>query len=121
MDFCLNRLFFRGWILTTSAEPEDMQTAEQPPANNGNQIQVDTIQDSTAVAIGRGAGRGAGCWIEKGGQPTIWDGRIPYLGLNAYQESDAEFFFGPESIFTGTQASQLVNIIVDVNNSVCLG
>lgn len=31
-------------------------------------------------------------------QPTVWDGRIPYLGLSAFQESDAEFFFGWESL-----------------------
>ena len=31
-------------------------------------------------------------------QPTVWDGRIPYLGLSAFQESDTEFFFGRESL-----------------------
>ncbi|MBK8434329.1 MAG: ATP-binding protein, partial [Chloroflexi bacterium] len=31
-------------------------------------------------------------------QPTVWDGRIPYLGLSAFQESDAEFFFGRENL-----------------------
>ena len=31
-------------------------------------------------------------------QPTVWDGRIPYLGLSAFQESDAQFFFGRESL-----------------------
>jgi len=31
-------------------------------------------------------------------QPTVWDGRIPYIGLAAFQESDAEFFFGRESL-----------------------
>ena len=28
----------------------------------------------------------------------LWDGRTPYVGLNAFQESDAEFFFGRESL-----------------------
>ena len=31
-------------------------------------------------------------------QPKVWDGRIPYLGLTAFQESDAQFFFGRESL-----------------------
>lgn len=31
-------------------------------------------------------------------QPTVWDGRIPYLGLKAFQESDAQFFFGRERL-----------------------
>ncbi|UCC52548.1 MAG: hypothetical protein JSV68_01000 [Anaerolineaceae bacterium] len=31
-------------------------------------------------------------------QPKVWDGRIPYLGLKAFQESDAEFFFGREKL-----------------------
>ena len=31
-------------------------------------------------------------------QPQVWDGRIPYLGLSAYRESDAQFFFGRESL-----------------------
>jgi WD40 repeat protein len=31
-------------------------------------------------------------------QPTVWDGRIPYIGLSAFQESDAQFFFGRESL-----------------------
>jgi hypothetical protein len=31
-------------------------------------------------------------------QPKVWDGRIPYPGLRAFQESDAEFFFGREEL-----------------------
>jgi hypothetical protein len=31
-------------------------------------------------------------------QPKVWDGRIPYIGLSAFQESDAQFFFGRESL-----------------------
>ena len=36
--------------------------------------------------------------LEQGQHPTTWDGRYPYLGLDAYQESDAEFFFGRETV-----------------------
>jgi hypothetical protein len=31
-------------------------------------------------------------------QPNVWNGRIPYIGLSAFQESDAQFFFGRESL-----------------------
>jgi hypothetical protein len=31
-------------------------------------------------------------------QPTVWNGRIPYIGLSAFQESDAQYFFGRESL-----------------------
>jgi cytidylate kinase len=31
-------------------------------------------------------------------QPVVWNGRIPYIGLSAFQESDAQFFFGRESL-----------------------
>lgn len=31
-------------------------------------------------------------------QPIVWNGRYPYLGLTSFQESDAEFFFGRESL-----------------------
>ena len=31
-------------------------------------------------------------------QPLVWDGRAPYLGLTAFQESDAQFFFGREAL-----------------------
>ncbi len=31
-------------------------------------------------------------------QPTVWDGRIPYLGLTSFRESDAQFFFGRENL-----------------------
>jgi hypothetical protein len=31
-------------------------------------------------------------------QPKVWDGRIPYRGLKAFQESHAEFFFGREEL-----------------------
>jgi hypothetical protein len=31
-------------------------------------------------------------------QPTVWDGRVPYKGLAAFEEKDAPFFFGRESL-----------------------
>ena len=31
-------------------------------------------------------------------QPTVWNGRIPYPGLSAFQENDAKFFFGRETL-----------------------
>lgn len=31
-------------------------------------------------------------------QPKVWNGRNPYLGLTAFKESDAQFFFGRESL-----------------------
>ncbi len=33
-------------------------------------------------------------WPER----VVWDGRIPYLGLEAFQEGDAQFFFGREEL-----------------------
>jgi WD40 repeat protein len=36
--------------------------------------------------------------IKRVGQPTVWDGRRPYLGLAAFQERDAGFFFGREKL-----------------------
>ena len=34
--------------------------------------------------------------VRRAGQPRVWDGRPPYLGLAAFQVADAEFFFGRE-------------------------
>ena len=31
-------------------------------------------------------------------QPKVWDGRIPYIGLESFKEHHAQFFFGRESI-----------------------
>ena len=31
-------------------------------------------------------------------QPQVWDGRYPYIGLAAFQESDAQFFYGREKL-----------------------
>lgn len=34
-------------------------------------------------------------------QPVVWDGRTPYLGLMAFRESDAQYFFGREKLVDG--------------------
>ncbi|MEM7335230.1 MAG: AAA family ATPase [Chloroflexota bacterium] len=31
-------------------------------------------------------------------QPTVWNGRNPYRGLEAYEESDAKYFYGRETL-----------------------
>jgi WD40 repeat protein len=85
------------------------QEEKPEPIDMGDHIQVGDIRDSRAVAIGRGAtavyqgltvAEVAALMIElkRQDQPKVWDGRIPYLGLSAFQESDAEFFFGRESL-----------------------
>ena len=35
---------------------------------------------------------------KKGEEKPVWDGRFPYRGLEAFQEKDAEFFFGRDSL-----------------------
>ena len=77
--------------------------------NNSDQIEVGDIKDGRAIAIGREAtavyqaltvAEVAALVVElkNKDQPVVWDGRIPYLGLSAFQESDAQFFFGRESL-----------------------
>jgi hypothetical protein len=73
-------------------------------------ITVRDIMGSQAVAVGAGATAiyQQGLTIaevsllfaewKSADQPTVWDGRVPYLGLSAFQESDAQFFFGRESL-----------------------
>jgi hypothetical protein len=76
---------------------------------SGDQIEVGDIKDGRAIAIGRGAtavNQGLTvaevavlvAELKRVDQPTVWNGRIPYIGLSAFQESDAEFFFGRESL-----------------------
>jgi WD40 repeat protein len=36
--------------------------------------------------------------IRRAGQPEVWDGRAPYVGLAAFQEQDAALFFGRERL-----------------------
>ena len=74
-----------------------------------NNVQVGNIQDGKAIAIGAGATAVyQGLTVDEVAtlvvelknqdQPIVWNGRYPYLGLTSFQESDAEFFFGRESL-----------------------
>jgi cytidylate kinase len=83
-----------------------MTTTE--PKHKGDHIEVGNITNAQAIAIGAGAAVYQGLTVEevtvlftewkRADQPVVWDGRIPYLGLSAFQESDAQFFFGRESL-----------------------
>ena len=95
--------------MKSNTDPPDGQTTDESPANQGDTITVGNIEQSRAVAIGRGAtavyqgltiDQVAALVVElqNQDQPKVWDGRVPYLGLNAFQESDAEFFFGREEL-----------------------
>ncbi len=78
------------------------------PEHKGDHIEIGNITYAQAVAIGAGAAVYQGLTVEEVAvllvelknkdQPTVWNGRIPYLGLTAFQESDAQFFFGRESL-----------------------
>jgi DNA-binding NtrC family response regulator len=79
------------------------------PEQTGDQIRVGNIANAQAVAIGAGATaiyQGLSveevavlvAELKRVDQPVVWDGRIPYLGLSAFQESDAQYFFGQESL-----------------------
>jgi hypothetical protein len=89
----------------------DSQPDESGAADGPDQFQVGNIEGSQAVAIGRYAmavshqqgltvAEVATLMVElkRRDQPKVWDGRIPYPGLQAFQESDARFFFGRESL-----------------------
>ncbi len=94
--------------MSLNADLDKKQPSKMSPENGGDHIQVGNIESSTAVAIGRGATISYGLTpnevaalvveLKRIDQPTVWNGRTPYLGLNAFQESDAEFFFGRESL-----------------------
>jgi len=83
---------------------------DQPEAKDGDNINVGNIENSNVVAVGAGATAvyNAGLSTEAAAalmvelkrvdQPEVWDGRFPYLGLTAFQESDAQFFFGREGL-----------------------
>jgi WD40 repeat protein len=71
---------------------------------------VGDISGQSVVAIGAGAAVYQGLAVEEVAllvaelkrvdQPKVWNGSTPYLGLSAFQESDAQFFFGRESLVT---------------------
>jgi WD40 repeat protein len=85
------------------------QPGQSGATGGADHIQVGKIEGSQAVAIGRGAtavyqgltiAEVAALMVElkRRDQPKVWDGRIPYPGLQAFQESDARFFFGREKL-----------------------
>jgi hypothetical protein len=98
--------------------------ATNAAGQNGDRIVVGDITDGRAIAIGRGATaiyQGLSveevavlvAELKRADQPIVWDGRIPYLGLSAFQESDAAFFFGRESVVDDLlQRVQAANFIV---------
>jgi ABC-type multidrug transport system fused ATPase/permease subunit len=105
----------------------ESEAGQRKPTNEGDHIRVGNIQDSRAVAIGRGATAVNTVYqgltveevavllveLKRQDQPNVWDGRIPYLGLSAFQESDAQFFFGRESLVDDLlQRVQAANFIV---------
>jgi hypothetical protein len=82
------------------------------PEQTRDQIAAGNIANAQAVAIGAGATavyQGLSVAevavlvteLKRVDQPTAWDGHIPYIGLSAFQESDAQFFFGRESARPG--------------------
>ena len=87
-----------------------MSDQQQPQAGNTNSITVGNLTNAKAIAIGDGTSvtYSEGLTIEEVAtlvlelknkdQPIVWDGRIPYLGLKAFQENDAQFFFGRENL-----------------------
>jgi hypothetical protein len=36
--------------------------------------------------------------IRREDQPRVWDGRVPFMGLNSFREADAHLFFGRERL-----------------------
>ncbi len=83
--------------------------SETDPQTSGDDIEVGDIQNGKAIAIGRDATAVyQGLSVEEVAalvvelknkdQPTVWNGRIPYLGLSAYQEADHRYFFGRENL-----------------------
>ena len=98
-----------GWLVNQPFRNTAAQSAYAAMFfHRGDQFEIRDIRDSRAVAIGRGSTAVyQGLSVEEVAmlvvelkhkdQPAVWDGRIPYLGLKAYQESDAEFFFGREA------------------------
>ncbi|MCP4419148.1 MAG: hypothetical protein GY805_21240 [Chloroflexi bacterium] len=87
----------------------EQKPGQQPSENEGDRIQVGDIEHSKVVAIGRGAtavyqglsvSKVAELFlkIKREDQPVVWNGRNPYLGLRAFQEGDAAYFFGREKL-----------------------
>ena len=98
---------------------------------NGERIQVESIVNSQAVAVGPGATA-----IYKGlsvnevaalvselrrlDQPIVWNGHNPYLGLSSYEEHDGEYFFGREGLVNQLlETVQHENFVTIVGPSGC--
>ena len=110
--------------MTTNNNLHDDQNASTPQGD-GDQIEVGDIRNATGVAVGAGARatvyQGLSTEevaelvveLKRIDQPLVWNGRFPYVGLKAFQESDAAFFFGREELVDDLlQRVQEANFIV---------
>ena len=85
-----------------------MADAPNSTPETGDHISVSIGDNATNVAVGKEIIQNIGFSaveveqlierVRRQDQPTTWDGRTPYLGLAAFQETDAEFFFGRERL-----------------------
>jgi len=76
--------------------------------NTGDTMHVSIGAGASNVAVGKDITQIIGYTAEQvsvliaqvrtADMPRTWDGRIPYLGLAAFQEADAGFFFGREAL-----------------------
>ena len=74
----------------------------------GDTIHVSVGEGASNVAVGKDITQIIGYTAEQvsvliaqvrtADQPRTWDGRVPYVGLAAFQEADAEFFFGRDKL-----------------------
>lgn len=86
-----------------SAEPRKKQRQVE-----GDQISVSVGAGAANVAAGKQVMQVIGYTAEQvsvliakvrtADQPKTWDGWRPHMGLAAFQEADAEFFFGREQL-----------------------
>ena len=89
---------------TMPPEPSHVES----DAHSDDNIHVSVGEGATNVAAGKNVTQYVGYSAEQvtaliaqvrtAEQPRTWDGRVPYVGLAAFQEADAEFFFGREKL-----------------------
>ena len=89
---------------TMPPEPSHVES----DAHSDDNIHVSVGEGATNVAAGKNVTQYIGYSAEQvtaliaqvrtAEQPRTWDGRVPYVGLAAFQEADAEFFFGREEL-----------------------
>ena len=94
--------------------------------DSANKITVGNIENSQGVAIGAGATAIVGYTAEQVNtliaqittqfQPKPFDGRCPYLGLDAFSEDDADRFFGREKL-----VAELVARVKDARHIIIAG